>query len=187
MPVIGFNTSTIGTLRLFQSEAEEEFDFAAFNSQEYALSVREKNAVEDITRVLYPNDSTYEGKRLRLKQQYFLSAASLGDILRRHKRVFGTVDNFAEMNAIQLNDTHPTVSIPELVRLLMNEGKSFDEALDIARRTFSYTNHTLMSEALETWDCELFRSVIPNILDILFRINDALHRELTSAGCRRKR
>ena len=112
MPVIGFNTSTIGTLRLFQSEAEEEFDFAAFNSQEYALSVREKNAVEDITRVLYPNDSTYEGKRLRLKQQYFLSAASLGDILRRHKRVFGTVDNFAEMNAIQLNDTHPTVRIP---------------------------------------------------------------------------
>ena len=182
MPVIGFNTSTIGTLRLFQSEAEEEFDFAAFNSQEYALSVREKNAVEDITRVLYPNDSTYEGKRLRLKQQYFLSAASLGDILRRHKRVFGTVDNFAEMNAIQLNDTHPTVSIPELVRLLMNEGKSFDEALDIARRTFSYTNHTLMSEALETWDCELFRSVIPNILDIIFRINDALHRELTSRG-----
>lgn len=182
MPVIGFNTSTIGTLRLFQSEAEEEFDFAAFNSQEYALSVREKNAVEDITRVLYPNDSTYEGKRLRLKQQYFLSAASLGDILRRHKRVFGTVDNFAEMNAIQLNDTHPTVSIPELVRLLMNEGKSFDEALDIARRTFSYTNHTLMSEALETWDCELFRSVIPNILDIIFRINDALHCELTSRG-----
>ena len=182
MPVIGFNTSTIGTLRLFQSEAEEEFDFAAFNSQEYALSVREKNAVEDITRVLYPNDSTYEGKRLRLKQQYFLSAASLGDILRRHKRVFGTVDNFAEMNAIQLNDTHPTVSIPELVRMLMNEGKSFDEALDIARRTFSYTNHTLMSEALETWDCELFRSVIPNILDIIFRINDALHRELTSRG-----
>ena len=182
MPVIGFNTSTIGTLRLFQSEAEEEFDFAAFNSQEYALSVREKNAVEDITRVLYPNDSTYEGKRLRLKQQYFLSAASLGDIPRRHKRVFGTVDNFAEMNAIQLNDTHPTVSIPELVRLLMNEGKSFDDALDIARRTFSYTNHTLMSEALETWDCELFRSVIPNILDIIFRINDALHRELTSRG-----
>lgn len=182
MPVIGFNTSTIGTLRLFQSEAEEEFDFAAFNSQEYALSVREKNAVEDITRVLYPNDSTYEGKRLRLKQQYFLSAASLGDILRRHKRVFGTVDNFAETNAIQLNDTHPTVSIPELVRLLMNEGKSFDDALDIARRTFSYTNHTLMSEALETWDCELFRSVIPNILDIIFRINDALHRELTSRG-----
>jgi starch phosphorylase len=132
--------------------------------------------------VLYPNDSTYEGKRLRLKQQYFLSAASLGDILRRHKRVFGTVDNFAEMNAIQLNDTHPTVSIPELVRLLMNEGKSFDDALDIARRTFSYTNHTLMSEALETWDCELFRSVIPNILDIIFRINDALHLELTSRG-----
>lgn len=182
MPVIGFNTSTIGTLRLFQSEAEEEFDFAASIRRNTRFPSAEKNAVEDITRVLYPNDSTYEGKRLRLKQQYFLSAASLGDILRRHKRVFGTVDNFAEMNAIQLNDTHPTVSIPELVRLLMNEGKSFDDALDIARRTFSYTNHTLMSEALETWDCELFRSVIPNILDIIFRINDALHRELTSRG-----
>ena len=182
MPVIGYNTSTVGTLRLFQSEAEEEFNFAAFNSQEYALAVREKNAVEDITRVLYPNDSTYEGKRLRLKQQYFLSSASLQDIVRRHKRVFGTVDNFAEMNCVQLNDTHPTVSIPELVRLLENEGKSFEEALDIARRTFNYTNHTLMSEALETWDIELFKTVIPNIYTIIEQIDARLENDLTSRG-----
>ena len=182
MPVIGYNTSTVGTLRLFQSEAVEEFNFAAFNSQEYALAVREKNAVEDITRVLYPNDSTYEGKRLRLKQQYFLSSASLQDIVRRHKRVFGTVENFAEMNCIQLNDTHPTVSIPELVRLMMNEGMSFEKALDTARRTFNYTNHTLMSEALETWDIGLFNTVIPNIYTIIERIDAQLENELTSRG-----
>ena len=182
MPVIGYNTSTVGTLRLFQSEAVEEFDFAAFNSQEYALAVREKNSVEDITRVLYPNDSTQEGKKLRLRQQYFLSSASLQDALRRHKRVFGNIDNFAEMNAVQLNDTHPTVSIPELVRLLMNEGKSFEDALDIARRTFSYTNHTLMSEALEKWDIELFGSVIPHILEIVERIDAHLNADLSARG-----
>ncbi len=182
MPVIGYNTSTIGTLRLFQSEAVEEFNFAAFNAQEYALAVREKNSVEDITRVLYPNDSTREGKKLRLRQQYFLSSASLQDVLRRHKRVFGTVDNFAEMNAVQLNDTHPTVSIPELVRLMMQEGKSFDEAFEIARKTFSYTNHTLMSEALETWDTELFKSVIPNVFEIVAMINARLEKELSERG-----
>ena len=182
MPVIGYNTSTVGTLRLFQSEAVEEFNFAAFNSQEYALAVREKNSVEDITRVLYPNDSTVEGKKLRLRQQYFLSSASLQDVLRRHKRVFGRIDNFADMNAVQLNDTHPTVSIPELVRLLMNEGMSFEDALDMARRTFSYTNHTLMSEALEKWDVELFRSVIPHILEIVERIDAHLNADLSSRG-----
>ncbi|MBO4879196.1 MAG: glycogen/starch/alpha-glucan family phosphorylase, partial [Clostridia bacterium] len=182
MPVVGYNTSTVGTLRLFQSEAEEEFNFAAFNSQEYALAVREKNAVEDITRVLYPNDSTFEGKKLRLKQQYFLSSASLQDIMRRHKRVFGTADNFAEMNCVQLNDTHPTVSIPELVRLVMNEGKSFEEALDVARRTFNYTNHTLMSEALETWDIGLFRSVIPNIYQIIEQIDSHMQNDLACRG-----
>ncbi len=182
MPVIGYNTPTVGTLRLFQSEAEEEFNFAAFNSQEYALAVREKNAVEDITRVLYPNDSTYEGKRLRLKQQYFLSSASLQDIMRRHKRVFGTAENFAEMNCVQLNDTHPTVSVPELIRLLMLEGKTFEEGLDIAARTFNYTNHTLMSEALETWDIELFKSVIPNIYAIIEKIDAHLENELENRG-----
>lgn len=182
MPVIGYNTCCTGTLRLWQSEAIEEFDFAAFNSQEYALAVREKNYVEDITRVLYPNDSTYEGKKLRLRQQYFLSSASLQDIMRRHKRSFKNYDNFAEMNAVQLNDTHPTVSIPELIRLLIKEGLSFESALEIAKKTFSYTNHTLMSEALETWDVELIRSVIPNVLDIIYRIDGALQGELSFRG-----
>lgn len=182
MPIVGYGTSCTGTLRLWQSEAIEEFDFAAFNSQEYALAVREKNYVEDITRVLYPNDSTYEGKKLRLRQQYFLSSASLQDLVRRHKRCFGTVDNLAEMTTIQLNDTHPTVSIPELVRLLMNEGKSFEQALEIAKKTFNYTNHTLMSEALETWDVELFRAVIPSILEIIYRIDSALEGELSFKG-----
>ena len=182
MPVIGYNTSTVGTLRLFQSEAVEEFDFNAFNSQEYALAVREKNAVEDITRVLYPNDSTPEGKKLRLRQQYFLSSASLQDVLRRHKRVFGSVDGFAEKNSVQLNDTHPTVSIPELIRLLMLEGLTFEDALSVAQKTFNYTNHTLMAEALEKWDVELFKSVIPNIYGLVERINEHLVADLSSRG-----
>lgn len=182
MPMVGYNTSCTGTLRLWQSEAIEEFDFAAFNSQEYALAVREKNYVEDITRVLYPNDSTYEGKKLRLRQQYFLSSATMQDILRRHKRCYGEIGNFADQTCVQLNDTHPTVSIPELIRLLMAEGMDFETAFDTARRTFSYTNHTLMSEALETWDVELFRSVIPEIYSIIGMINTHLENELRGRG-----
>ena len=182
MPMVGYNTSCTGTLRLWQSEAIEEFDFAAFNSQEYALAVREKNYVEDITRVLYPNDSTYEGKKLRLRQQYSLSSATMQDILRRHKRCYGEIGNFADQTCVQLNDTHPTVSIPELIRLLMAEGMDFETAFDTARRTFSYTNHTLMSEALETWDVELFRSVIPEIYSIVGMINDHLEKELRGRG-----
>jgi starch phosphorylase len=188
MPILGYGTSNIGTLRLWQSEPVEEFDFALFNDQEYDLAVREKNKVEDITRVLYPNDSTYEGKRLRLKQQYFLSSASLQDILRRYKRVRGgDMNGFAAHCAIQLNDTHPTISIPELVRLLMLEGLDFDAAFDIARATFNYTNHTIMSEALEKWDYELMRSVVPEITEIISRINDRMNVELRSKGAPEER
>ena len=170
-------------MRLWQSEPLEEFDFNLFNEQEYDLAVREKNKVEDITRVLYPNDSTYEGKRLRLKQQYFLSSASLQDIIRRYKRVRGNdLSNFAAHCAIQLNDTHPTVSIPELVRLFMNEGMDFDAAFDITRKTFSYTNHTIMSEALEKWDYDLFMSVVPELVDIISRINEVQNSELRAMG-----
>lgn len=183
MPIVGYGTDNIGTLRLWQSEPLEEFDFNLFNEQEYDLAVREKNKVEDITRVLYPNDSTYEGKRLRLKQQYFLSSASLQDIIRRYKRVRGNdLSNFAAHCAIQLNDTHPTVSIPELVRLFMNEGMDFDAAFDITRKTFSYTNHTIMSEALEKWDYDLFRSVVPELVDIISRINEVQNSELRAMG-----
>jgi len=183
MPIIGYGTEHIGTLRLWQSEPLEEFDFDLFNQQQYDLAVREKNKVEDITRVLYPNDSTYEGKRLRLKQQYFLSSASLQDIIRRYKRVRGSdMSGFAAHCVIQLNDTHPTVSIPELIRLLMREGMGFEGALAVARETFSYTNHTIMSEALEKWNYDLFKSVVPELADIISRINDVQNQELRARG-----
>lgn len=188
MPIVGYGTRNMGTLRLWQSEPLEAFDFALFNDQEYDLAVRDKNKVEDITRVLYPNDSTYEGKRLRLKQQYFLSSASLQDIIRRYKRVRGNdLCGFAAHCAIQLNDTHPTVSIPELTRLLMREGMDFEAAFGIARKTFNYTNHTLMGEALERWDYELMRSVVPEITQLISRINDRMNGELRAMGADEER
>lgn len=182
MPVIGYKTNHIGTLRLWQSEALEDFDFQLFNEQEYALAVREKNSVEDITRVLYPNDTTRAGKKLRLKQQYFLSSASLQDLMFRFKRENRPLSDFAELVAIQLNDTHPTVSIPELIRLLMNEGMDFDGAFETARRTFAYTNHTVMQEALEKWDADLFKELLPEIFDIIYKINTKLCGEIMAKG-----
>lgn len=182
MPVIGYKTGNIGTLRLWQSEAVEDFDFSLFNEQEYALAVREKNAVEDITRVLYPNDTTRAGKKLRLRQQYFLSSASLQDILFRYKREGHPLTDLAKYVAIQLNDTHPTVSIPELVRLLMKDGVAFDTAFDIARDVFAYTNHTIMQEALEKWDADLFKEILPEVFDIIYRINTRLCAEIMQRG-----
>lgn len=182
MPVIGYGTNNIGTLRLWESAPMQEFDFQLFNDQEYAKAVMEKNTVEDITRVLYPNDSTPAGKVLRLKQQYFLSSASLQDILFRFKREGRPVSDFAKHVTIQLNDTHPTVSIPELIRLLMREGVDFEQAFSIAGETFNYTNHTIMAEALEKWDADLFRSVLPEIFDIIYRINAKLCGELMARG-----
>ncbi len=182
MPIIGYHTDNIGTLRLWQSEAVQDFDFEKFNNQEYAVAVLEKNAVEDITRVLYPNDTTTAGKRLRLKQQYFLSSASLQDLMFRFKRENRPIEEFCELVSIQLNDTHPTVSIPELMRLLMLEGLSFDEAFEITRKTFSYTNHTVMQEALEKWDVALFRDLLPEIYDIIWHINTKLCGEIMAKG-----
>ena len=182
MPIIGYGTNNIGTLRLWQSEAVQDFDFQSFNNQEYASAVLEKNAVEDITRVLYPNDTTPAGKRLRLKQQYFLSSASLQDILFRYKRENRPIRDFYKYVTIQLNDTHPTVSIPELVRLLKNEGLSFAEAFDVAQKTFCYTNHTVMVEALEKWSVELFRDLLPEIFDIIYQINAKLCGEIMAKG-----
>ena len=182
MPILGYGTDNIGTLRLWQSEAVTDFDFQSFNNQDYAVAVREKNAVEDITRVLYPNDTTTAGKKLRLKQQYFLSSASLQDILFRYKRENHPIREFATYTTIQLNDTHPTVSIPELIRLLMLEGLSFDEAFDVAANTFNYTNHTVMSEALEKWDVKLFKELLPEVFDIIYRINAKLCGEVMAKG-----
>ena len=178
VPVIGYGTDNVGTLRLWQCEAEEELDFNAFNDQDYLRALTQKNKAEDITRVLYPNDSTWEGKRLRIKQQYVLSSASLQDMMRVYKNVHGNdLSHFAEYYAVQLNDTHPAMSIPELIRLMMKEGMDFEQSFAIAQRTFSYTNHTVMGEALEKWPLDLLGSVVPEIVDIICRIDTKLKSE----------
>ncbi len=178
VPVIGYGNDNIGTLRLWQCEAEEELDFDAFNAQEYERALAAKNKAEDITRVLYPNDSTREGKRLRIKQQYVLSSASVQDILRYFRENHGDdYTRLPEFITIQLNDTHPAMSAAELVRLLMNEGYSFNTAFDISRKVFSYTNHTVMSEALEKWPLELLGSVVPDLVDIIWKIHNRLQSE----------
>ena len=178
VPIIGYGTENINTLRLWQCEAEEELDFNAFNDQDYLRALAQKNKAEDITRVLYPNDSTWEGKRLRIKQQYVLSSASLQDMIRVYKTVHGKdLTHFADYYAVQLNDTHPAMSIPELIRLLMVEGMDFEQSFRIAQKTFSYTNHTVMGEALEKWNLDLLRSVVPEIVDIILRIDERLRWE----------
>ena len=181
VPVIGYGTTNVGNLRLWECEAEQELDFIAFNNQQYMRALDSKNKAEDITRVLYPNDSTWDGKRLRIKQQYVLSSASLQDMLRTFKKVHGSTKEdlrrFPEFYSIQLNDTHPAMSIPELIRLLMKEGFSFEEGFDIAQRTFSYTNHTVMGEALEKWPQELLKSVVPEIEHIICLIDYKLRHD----------
>ncbi len=183
MAVIGCKTDNINTLRLWQAEAINEFDFTAFNNTKYDQAVKEKNDAENISKVLYPNDNQYEGKVLRLKQQYFFCSASLQDILRRYKKRHGNnFSFFAQENAIQLNDTHPVSCVPELVRLLQNEGMNFDEAFEIARKTCSYTNHTVLSEALEKWSADLMTQVIPDIYNIICLIANKCQEELLSMG-----
>ena len=179
VPVIGYGTDNVGTLRLWQCEAEKELNFNAFNNQDYRKALDPKNMAEDITRVLYPNDSTWDGKRLRLKQQYVLSSASLQDMMRTYKQCYGNdFSRFGERYAVQLNDTHPAMSIPELIRLLMLEGMSFDEAFKVAQKTFSYTNHTVLGEALEKWPLNLMRSVVPQIADIICRIDHKMRTDM---------
>ena len=183
MAVIGCKTDNINTLRLWQAEAVNDFDFSAFNNTEYDLAVKEKNDAENISKVLYPNDNKYEGKVLRLKQQYFFCSASLQDIIRRYKAKHGNdFSFFAQENAIQLNDTHPVSCVPELVRLLQIEGMSFDEAFEIARKTCSYTNHTVLGEALEKWPADLMNQVIPVIYDIIALIANKCQEELSAKG-----
>lgn len=180
MPIIGYGTDNIGTLRLWQSEALVPFDFELFNEQKYDKSVVLKNRAEDISRVLYPNDDNFEGKKLRLKQQYFFSSASLQDIIRKYKKIHGNdFSRFADYITVQLNDTHPVISIPELIRLLTeNEGLDFEEAFEITCKVFNYTNHTIMQEALEKWDIKVVKDTVPQVLDIIKRIDKKLKREL---------
>ena len=183
MPIFGFRTENVGTLRLWQAEPVKEFDFDTFNKQDYLEASKEKVYAEDISRVLYPNDDTNEGKKLRLKQQYFFSCASLTDILRKHKARFGTLDNLADYISVQLNDTHPVISIPELIRQLVdNEGWKFEKALATAKKVFNYTNHTVMQEALEKWWTGLVEEVLPRIYEIIIQINEELIAEMYAAG-----
>ena len=180
MPIIGYGTDNIGTLRLWQSEALVPFNFELFNEQKYDKSVVLKNRAEDISRVLYPNDDNFEGKKLRLKQQYFFSSASLQDIIRKFKKIHGNdFSRFADYITVQLNDTHPVISIPELIRLLTeNEGLDFEEAFEITCKVFNYTNHTIMQEALEKWDIKVVKDTVPQVLDIIKKIDKKLKREL---------
>ncbi len=186
MPVIGWpdggKAPHIGTLRLWQAEPVQTFDFEKFNAQQYLEAAAESISAEDISRCLYPNDDTRAGKALRLRQQYFFCAASLADCLKKHRAVFGTLDSLAEHLAVQLNDTHPVISIPELIRLLMQEGYSFAEALATAKQVFSYTNHTIMQEALEKWDCDLVEELLPEIYAIILQISEQFLEELYAKG-----
>lgn len=182
-PVIGYEAKTINTLRLWQAEAIDGFDFDLFNECEYCDAVKEKNEAEAISCLLYPNDNDNEGKKLRLKQQYFFVSASLQDMLRRYEAKHGNdYSHFPEEYAVQLNDTHPVVAIPELLRLFMVAGLSFEEAFKIIQETFAYTNHTIMAEASEKWDVELFKSVIPQVYGYVEMIDKALLEELASLG-----
>lgn len=182
LPITGYHTDNVNTVRLWMAEPLEPFDVDDFNEGRFEEALEEKNDAEDIWRVLYPNDETREGKKLRLKQQYFFSSASLKDIIRRHKENHGDLRTFAEYNSIQLNDTHPVVSIPELIRLLGEEGIEFDEALDIAKHTFAYTNHTVLAEALEKWDIDLFKELLPDVYKVIEKINDAQSKEFAELG-----
>ena len=172
IPIPGFGTETVNFLRLWESKAPEEFDLEAFNRGGYEEAVRQKNMAETISKVLYPNDHTEAGKELRLLQQYFFTACSLRDIVRRFEKDNSDWSKFPDKVAIQLNDTHPAVSIPELQRLLVDEyDLPWDKAWSIVTRTFAYTNHTLLPEALEKWSVSLFRKVLPRHLQIIFEIN----------------
>lgn len=176
MPIIGYGTKNINTLRLWEAHSIVDLDLGKFNQQDYLHATQEKTRAEDISRVLYPNDSTDEGKKLRLKQQYFFVSASLQDILRKFKKVHGrNFEKFSEFTAIQLNDTHPVIAIPELMRLLLDvEGVSWEKAWGIVEKTFSYTNHTILAEALEKWWVGLYEQVVPRIYQITQGINDQL-------------
>jgi glycogen phosphorylase len=173
MPIPGYRNDTVNTLRLWKAEATDIFDLGEFNAGRYPESVAAKNAAENITMVLYPNDAMELGKETRLRQQYFLTSASLQDVIRDWMRRHGQdFSRFAEKNRFQLNDTHPTCVVPELMRLLMDEhGLSWDEAWDITSRTVAYTNHTLLPEALEKWPVSLFGSLLPRLLEIIYEIN----------------
>jgi starch phosphorylase len=173
IPIPGYQNGTVNTLRLWKAAATDEFVLNEFNAGDYTASVRSKNQAENITMVLYPNDASENGKELRLRQQYFLASASLQDVVRRWVLVHGSdFSSFAEKNCFQLNDTHPSIAVAELMRLLIDEHRlEWEDAWAITSRTMAYTNHTLLPEALERWPVRLFRQLLPRLLEIIFEIN----------------
>jgi glycogen/starch/alpha-glucan phosphorylases len=184
VPIIGYKTRNINTLRLWQCEGLREFDFNLFNNQQYIEAVSGRNKAEDISRVLYPNDTAEAGKILRLRQQYFFSSASMKDIIKKHKTKYGSdFSEFAKYNVAQLNDTHPTISILEFIRILVDEENvEFVTALATAKEFFGYTNHTILAEALEKWDIRLIDRLFPRILQIAHEVDNALAKELRQKG-----
>ncbi len=180
LPVTGYDQKNKNTIRIWSAEPAEEFDFNLFNSQRFDDAVIERNRVKDICRVLYPNDSSYDGEVLRVRQQYFFISASLQNIVSSFKRLHGNdFSKFPEYNSIQLNDTHPVLAIPELMRILIDENwQSWDEAWQIVQKTFAFTNHTIMEEALEAWDINIFQYLFPRILEIITDIDEQFEEEL---------
>jgi starch phosphorylase len=182
-PIAGHRNRTVNTLRLWRARASQEFDLSDFNAGDYLRAVEDKNISENISKVLYPNDVTVMGKELRLQQQYFFVACSLHDIVSRHLKVHPGFDNFPDKVAIQLNDTHPAIAVPELLRILVDEqGVEWERAWEIGRAVFGYTNHTLLPEALERWPLELFGRVLPRHLEIIFELNGRFLAEVRRDG-----
>jgi starch phosphorylase len=178
-PIAGYGNATVNTLRLWRARSSEEFDLSLFNDGDYEKAVLDKNRSETISKVLYPSDVKMFGKELRLRQQYFFVACSLHDIVRRHLVAHNSFDNFADKVAVQLNDTHPAVAIPELMRIFVDEHQiPWEKAWDLTVATFGYTNHTLLAEALETWPVELFGNLLPRHLSIIFEVNRRFLRQV---------
>ena len=179
-PVPGYDNNTVNTLRLWSSKATNQFDLDYFNHGDYVRAVGDKAHHENISKVLYPNDIHYSGKELRVKQQYFFVSASLQDILRRFKQHSLEYTSIPDQMTIQLNDTHPAVAIPEFMRLLMDqENLEWNEAWDITVHTFAYTNHTLLSEALETWPLDLYAKLLPRHTQIIYEINHRFLKQVS--------
>ena len=188
MPIVGYGTKNVNTLRLWRAESIEEFDYDAFNSQRFTDAIVERERTADISRVLYPNDTTYEGKVLRVRQQYFFCSASLQEIVDNYVAHHGDdLTGFAEFNSVQLNDTHPVLAIPELMRLLMDEHRlGWDDAWGVVSRTFAYTNHTVLAEALETWEISIFERLFPRIMEIIREIDRRFRADLAARGIGRE-
>jgi glycogen phosphorylase len=180
-PIAGYGCNTVNTLRLWRARASQDFDLQYFNQGDYEMAVLDKNRSETISKVLYPSDLKMFGKELRLRQQYFFVACSLHDIVRRHLIAHPSLENLADKVAIQLNDTHPAVAIPELMRILVDEhALAWEKAWEVTHATFGYTNHTLLSEALETWTVDLFGRLLPRHLTIIYEINRRFLRQVMS-------